>query len=324
MQNSRKKKSREKKSRKSRKSQRGFGKGGGEIAMAGLLGASLGGNLYSLYRKFSGPKQGFVFTPTYEETGENCLLIIDPQVDFMEAGNLPVTGAVHDMTKLSSFIDKNIDKISSICVTLDTHSLFHIGNAFAYKGEDVSNYTTEYDPHKHHPKQGSKVEGLEEHIVSYAKNLEKQGKKHILWPLHSQLGTPGHAVYSILNDELKKWSNKSLTDVRYIIKGCDARYENFSVFRSAGVDKNNYSNKNKEAYKFNNDLAKHLYKFSNLYIAGEARTHCVMDSTFDYVNWVKKSGNPKNQQIFILWDCMSDIPGFEDNIKHKLKYPFSY
>lgn len=262
------------------------------------------------------PKQGFVFTPVFDEEGECCVLIIDPQDDFMDTGSLPVPGAKADMDRLISFLKKNDTQINSIVVTLDTHSLFHVGNAHAYtdnKGEDLAEQITVYDPEEHCPKQTKK--GLKRHIDSYASKLEKQGKKHILWPLHCQLGTHGHAVYEPLFKQLKKWSNVSFTEVRYVTKGCDTKYENFSVFRSAGVDGNNYSNPDKEAFKFNIDLAKHLYSFPKLYIAGEARTHCVLDSVIDYVNWVKSRKNPNNQQIYILWDCMSDIPGFEENAK---------
>lgn len=285
-----------------------------KMAMSAMSGLAIGAGLKSLYKSII-PKQGFVFTPAYEETGEVCLLIIDPQNDFMEGGGLAVTGAKEDMDRLSTFINKNGDKINSICVTLDTHSLFHIGNAFAYtdkEGKDAESFNF-YNPNVHKAKQDVKVKGLDKHIQTYAKKLKERGKSHFLWPLHCQLGTPGHAVYEKLYTALRNWSNKTLTEVRYIVKGCDTRYENFSVFRSAGVDKHNYSNPNKEAYKFNLDLAKHLYQFPFLYIAGEARTHCVFDSTSDYVKWVKSKGNPKNQQIYILWDCMSDVPNFEAN-----------
>lgn len=261
------------------------------------------------------PKQGFVFKPIYDEKGHVGLLIIDPQDDFMEEGSLPISGAKNDMNRLISFINVNESNINSITVTLDTHSIFHIGNAHAFKdnqGNDLPEQITVYNSEEHHPKQVN----FEKHVKTYSYDLEKQGKKHILWPLHCLLGTHGHAVYDPLFEQLKKWSNASLTEVRYVIKGCDTKYENFSVFRSAGVDDNDYKNPNKEAHKFNLDLAKHLYTFSKLYIAGEARTHCVFDSVYDYINWVNSKNNPNNQQIYILWDCMSDIIGFEENSKN--------
>jgi len=292
--------------------------------ITGLSGLALGAGLYSMYKKAILPKQGFVFTPAFEEKGMNCLLIIDPQKDFMDSGSLPVTGASDDMDRLGDFIENNTGKIQSICVTLDTHSLFHIGNKFAYtttdnKEVDTDKYPISYDPINYIPKQGGHVPGLKKHIDSYARKLGEKGGMHMLWPLHCQLGTSGHTIFEPLQTRLEKWSTKSSTEVRYIIKGCDTKYENFSVFRSAGVDKHNYSNPNKEAYKFNLDLAKHLYQFPNLYIAGEARTHCVFDSTSDYVGWVNSKGNPKKQQIYILWDCMSDVnvPGQKDTFKLK-------
>jgi nicotinamidase-related amidase len=57
------------------------------------------------------PKQGFVFTPAYEEKGQCCVLIIDPQEDFMDDGSLPVPGAKNNMNRLVSFFEKKTLKL---------------------------------------------------------------------------------------------------------------------------------------------------------------------------------------------------------------------
>ena len=251
------------------------------------------------------PKQGFVFTPAVEERGTECLLIIDPQNDFIK-GSLKVDGSEIDMRNICNFITKH--RLQSIVVTLDTHSLFHVGNAYAY--DNMPEIITPIDTTKISSLKPKQIEA-KELILRYITKLNKSGKTHTLWPLHCQIGTSGHNIYYQLNECLKQWSNRSKTEVRYIMKGCDTLYENFSVFRSAIVT--NFENTKKEAYKFNIDLAEHLRKFKNLYICGEARTHCVADSTMDYIKWAERN-NKCNQNIYILWDCMSDVkvPGVSD------------
>lgn len=283
------------------------------LVLSGAAGAAVGYNLKGKDKTCSTcPKQGFVFTPAIgEKKHETCLLIIDPQNDFIEGGSLEVQGAKEDMRRLSGFIEKNKTSIDSICVTLDTHSLFHIGNAYAYTDKATKQTTTDYfgnyDSNKHISKQG-----IDEHIIKYANKLKNDGKSHTLWPLHCIMGTNGHSIDAGLNETITKWSDTTGIEARYILKGCNTSYENFSAFRSAGLDQNDYSNPNKEAHRFNIDLAEYLYQFKTLYIAGEAKTHCVADSTMDYVNWVKKQGNPKNQKVVVLWDCMSDVPYSKD------------
>lgn len=259
------------------------------------------------------PPQGFVFTPAFEEKGTVCLLIIDPQNDFMEGGSLAIPGANEDMSRLSKFIITNAVDINSICVTMDTHSLYHIGNSFAYNLKDgggkVDDFT-KHDPKLHTHKQQANCKDMDSHIESYGKTIGAQGKEHVLWPLHCQFGTTGHAINPELYAALKHWTECVGIEVRYILKGCDTKYENFSVFRSGVVEKKYYSNPSKEAYRFNNDLALHLAKFEQVYIAGEAKSHCVRDSVEDFVEWIKY--NKKKIIVKILTDCMTNVPGFEN------------
>ena len=51
------------------------------------------------------------------------LLIVDPQRDFIdiEKGALPVKGAINDIKNIIRFIYDNMERLSSIYVTLDTH-----------------------------------------------------------------------------------------------------------------------------------------------------------------------------------------------------------
>ena len=58
------------------------------------------------------------------------LLIIDPQVDFMDlpGAPLPVPGATRDMARLAAFIDRCGWRLAGIHVTLDSHHPLHIAH----------------------------------------------------------------------------------------------------------------------------------------------------------------------------------------------------
>jgi hypothetical protein len=59
---------------------------------------------------------------TNDEGNPNVfLVIIDPQNDFYGESNLGIPGAIEDSIRLSDFIKRNINKISQIYVTLDSH-----------------------------------------------------------------------------------------------------------------------------------------------------------------------------------------------------------
>ena len=60
----------------------------------------------------------------------SALLIIDPQNDFHKGGSLPVSGAVADSKRAADLIEANLDRISQIYVSLDSHHVMHIAHRY--------------------------------------------------------------------------------------------------------------------------------------------------------------------------------------------------
>lgn len=56
---------------------------------------------------------------------KKLLLIIDPQFDFIEGGNLPVKGAEAKMNALATYINENSDKYNNVIITADWHPFTH-------------------------------------------------------------------------------------------------------------------------------------------------------------------------------------------------------
>src|SRR3989338_4053411 len=61
---------------------------------------------------------------------EAHLLIIDPQMDFMDLpdSSLPVKGAVADMQRLSAMVERVGQRLNDIHATLDSHQTIHIAH----------------------------------------------------------------------------------------------------------------------------------------------------------------------------------------------------
>ena len=67
-------------------------------------------------------------TPASQNREKVLFLGIDIQQDFMDNGALGVPGAKQDVLRVTKFIYNNMDKISNIAVSLDTHlphQIFH-------------------------------------------------------------------------------------------------------------------------------------------------------------------------------------------------------
>lgn len=67
-------------------------------------------------------------TPLNQNQERVLFLGIDVQQDFMDNGALGVPGAHGDVERMTRFIYKNMDKISNIAVSIDTHTphqIFH-------------------------------------------------------------------------------------------------------------------------------------------------------------------------------------------------------
>lgn len=119
------------------------------------------------------------------------LFIIDPQNDFIENGNLPVSGGIRALEKIieSKILKENWDKIF---VTLDSHTPCNLGF-----GEPTSDLL---------------------------KKIYKDVKV-TQWPPHCIKGTHGWEIYEPLMKELDKLDN-----VEYILKGEEDDLEAYSAF----------------------------------------------------------------------------------------------
>lgn len=193
----------------------------------------------------------------------NILLIIDPQNDFIDApytdiltntvlekGKLSVPGSSNDMAKLASLINTVGDKFDQIHVSLDTHTLQHIGHPqfwktaddkkipntiFMLKNENEKIMATNILQKDVEPNVGTIEvkpvnEALNEYVKEYIKFYDTPASKHgqspFIWFEHCLEGTVGHQVSPVLKCALDKIADK----VTYHIKGQNNLAEMYSIF----------------------------------------------------------------------------------------------
>lgn len=233
---------------------------------------------------------------------KTILLIVDMQYDFCSPqGSLYVKGSEKDIVRAGKFISRNQDQIDKIILTQDSHNVIDISHPVFWedkKGNPPEPFTEInlkkvlggfWQPKFHRDK-----------AIDYIRKLEKQGEfPHTIWPEHCIIGSRGAAIVDEIMDPLREWSRTGRF-YEVVIKGTNPLTEHFGALK-ANVQLTGYPETH-----LNTALVDELMHARRIYLAGEAKTHCVASTVkqmFLLSGVVKK--------LHILEDCMSDIAGFE-------------
>ena len=238
-----------------------------------------------------------------EDQKKVLFLGVDIQNDFMDDGALGVPGAYEDVKRVNQFIYNNIDKITNIAVSLDTH---HTNQVFHPEWW--------VDESGNHPEPltiisaGDVEKGVwravnyEEESLDYVRNLEKTGQKQLcIWPYHCIEGTPGHSLESQFSRMIYFHSAVRKSPIKIIVKGKDPLSEMY------GIIKPEYSADDQTDY----DLLKYVKQFDQIVVAGEAESHCVYESVKQIADYYADDKD-FTSSIYVLKDGTSCITGFEE------------
>ncbi len=238
------------------------------------------------------------------------LLVIDMQLDFMENGSLGVKGSHEDVKNLISWIYENVEKITKIAFSIDTHQPFQIFFPCWWVDGNYNNpapFTTisleDLDNNKWKP------------VINppssrrYVKNLEKMGKKKlVIWSYHCIQGTTGHCLENQLGNIIYFHSVAKKRPAIRMVKGTDPMTEMYGILK-AEYDPNN---------RVNLEFLNEIPKYDKIIIAGEAKSHCVLESVKQILEYYED--DPKvTEKIYILEDCMSSIKGYEKDTEEAFK-----
>lgn len=235
---------------------------------------------------------------------KNCLLIIDAQVDFCNPkGALFVPGSEEDNKRLASFILSNLDEIDMMAATLDSHHLIDIAHPSFWKDKDGNNPPAFSVISAKDIRDGNWVPRFyaPQVALKYLETLEQQGEfVHVIWPPHCLIGSAGHALDNIIFDAVKAFDNKKgARGCQFITKGTHPLTEHFGAFRAQvpipGIASTDV----------NMDLLKTLAEYENVYLAGQAKSHCVANTLKQALQYVPDLA----KKFIILEDCMSSVSG---------------
>lgn len=240
--------------------------------------------------------------PAKQNTERVLFLGIDVQQDFMDNGALGVPGVHGDVERMTKFIYNNMDKIANIAVSIDTHTphqIFHPCWWVDENGNNPAPYTVitlaDLDAGKWKPVIAPK-ESRE-----YVKHLEQDGKKQLcVWSYHCIQGTTGCALENQFANMIYFHSVAKKSVVKRLVKGTDPLSEMYGIIKPE-YDTHNY---------INIDFLNQLETYDKIVIAGEAKSHCVLETIKQILEHFANRPEITNK-IYILGDCMSSIPGYE-------------
>ena len=241
--------------------------------------------------------------PAVEDKENVHLVIIDMQVDFChQKGSLYVPGAMGDIQRTIEFIYNNAERITNITCSLDSHlphQIFHP----AWWADEAGNHPAPFTLITYDDIKQGKWRSLVAPVQStnYVKQLEQEAKKQLtIWPYHVMIGSIGNALDPELFTAVLYHSIARKTQPTWLTKGSIPLTEHYSIIQpEVSVPNHPMGGKNKP---FLDTLA----QADVVVIAGEAESHCVLETVEDLVE--DFSSQPEAlQKIYFLRDCTSPV-----------------
>lgn len=251
------------------------------------------------------------------------LLLIDVQNTFcipgfeLFVGGRSGNGAVEDNLRLCEFIYKNIGAITHITATLDTHSahqIFHPSFFVDKDGNHPSPYSNihvadlQNNAWIFNPALASQFNIAPEYgqqmMIHYAETLEKKGKFALtIWPYHAMLGGIGHALVPAVEEALFFHSIARNSPTQFEIKGDKPFTENYSAIGPEALTGPMGETLGTRNPKF----IQHLQEVDRLYIAGQAKSHCVAWTISDLLDDIQAIDSELAKKVYLLEDCSSPV-----------------
>ena len=241
--------------------------------------------------------------PSSRDERRILLLLVDPQVDFVHAdGSLSVPGAVDDTRRAIEWLFDNLEQVTDIIVSLDSHYPLHI----FYQGwwvDEAGEHPEALTPITSQDVDDGRWQPVfeEEWSRYYVHELEEKAKKTLLiWPYHTMIGAMGHAITPALYEVVTYHSEARRSLPTYVIKGRIPKTEHYSILEpEVKVPEDPEGG-------LNTDLLKRMSAYDRIYIAGQAKSHCVLETVTSIVN--QADSRPELiTKVRLLADCTSSV-----------------
>jgi nicotinamidase-related amidase len=239
---------------------------------------------------------------------------IDCQVAFCLPGaSLFVPGAVEDTARTIEWLYRNLGRITTLVLSLDTHSVHQIFHPAAWvdaEGRNPAPFTviSTADVRKGRWRPLLRPEGFPEFseatCLEYCERLEKSGRYVLtIWPYHALLGGASHALVPALMEAALFHAVARRRETVFEIKGRSAVTENYSVLspevRELG---------GREVGAFNTRLFDLVMGHDRVYVFGQAKSHCVRSTLLDLMEEGQRRDPALLGRVHVLEDAMSPVP----------------
>jgi nicotinamidase-related amidase len=268
--------------------------------------------------------------PAAEDRFRLALVVVDMQNTFCSPGfelfvaGRSGTGALDDSRRLSQFVYRNLEAITQIVPTLDTHQalqIFHRVLLTDAEGRSPEPFTlvTAADVESGRWRidaaaaagLGLDPEWAEEHLRYYTRTLEEGGKYNLtIWPFHAMLGGIGHALAAPVEEALFFHSVARRAPLDFQQKGDSALTEHYSML-GPEVE---FDLEGEPLGRRNQPLVERLLQYDAVVIAGEAKSHCVAWTIADLLSDPTVQERGLEEKVYLLEDCTSPVvvPGSVD------------
>lgn len=235
-------------------------------------------------------------------------------------------GALDDSDRTAKFIYQNLDVITNIIPTLDTHMLLQIffrlcwvnnkgehptPNATLISLDDVMTGKWTPNPAVAAALFGGNVAALNQYFLHYVKELTDGGQYPLtIWNAHCMLGTIGHAMVSTVFEAIYFHNAARKLNPGFQIKGLVPYSEMYSPF-GAEVTK---THDGKTFTQPNLELLDTLMTYDMVIFLGQAKSHCVAWAIDHLLKRIATKDPSLAQKVYFVEDCTSPvvIPGVID------------
>ncbi len=269
--------------------------------------------------------------PAAEDGKRVALLLVDvqntfclPEFELFVAGRSG-RGAVEDCARIAAFLYRNLDRVSQVIVTLDTHSAAQIFHPLFWldgQGRHPEPHTVisagevESGRWRVNPAIARAVSpyprfDLAGWALHYVRRLAEGGKYPlVVWPYHSMVGGIGHALVSAVEEAVFFHAIARQAPTRVEVKGRNPLTESYSVLRAEVAE----DERGAAVETPNRALVDHLFSFDQVVVAGEAKSHCVAWTIDDLLNEAAGRDPDLARKLVLLDDCASPVvvPGVAD------------
>ena len=231
---------------------------------------------------------------------------IDCQVGFCLPGaSLFVPGAVEDTQRIVRWIYENVDRISSLQFSFDTHRVFQIFHP-AWWADAGGRHPAPFTPISYEDVRLGKWRPIAHprESLDYCKKLEQTGKYMLtIWPYHTLLGGASHALVPALTEAAIFHSLVRMHQTHFETKGTHSLTENYSVLSPEVRELSGHP-----VGSFNAAFFRLLMDHDRVYVFGQAKSHCVLSTLSDIQKEIAATDPSLVDRIFILEDAMSPVP----------------